>query len=273
MEIVTSRLPEGARDVLARAMAAIAAALMILVTWQSVVVAFDQWDEKMASLEASAAWFIVAVAIGCAHSALHLILIVLDGRPAQSPDGGHGMSLLIILVFMGIALLGMPLAFALGHRRRCGTHRQRRRLQPAAHADDECRQRVSADVDPVLHPGRRADDEGRHHGAADRPRQCGRGTRARRARARHDARRARPVDGIRRGGRRCQRARQHADSVAAQVVRPRVLDRGGCRGRQPRPDHPAVGRDDRLCLHGRTHGLGGRHVHGGRGAGHHPRRR
>ena len=84
MEIVTSRLPEGARDVLARAMAAIAAALMVLVTWQSVVVAFDQWDEKMASLEASAAWFIVAVAIGCAHSALHLILIVLHGRPAQS---------------------------------------------------------------------------------------------------------------------------------------------------------------------------------------------
>jgi TRAP-type C4-dicarboxylate transport system permease small subunit len=84
MEIVTARLPERARDALARAMAAIAAALMILVTWQSVVVAFDQWDEKMASLEASAAWFIVAVAIGCAHSALHLVMIVLDGRPAQS---------------------------------------------------------------------------------------------------------------------------------------------------------------------------------------------
>ena len=84
IEVVTARLPEGARDALARAMAAIATALMILVTWQSVVVAFDQWDEKMASLEASAAWFIVAVAVGCAHSALHLILIVLDGRPAQS---------------------------------------------------------------------------------------------------------------------------------------------------------------------------------------------
>ena len=81
MEILTSRFPERIQDALARIMAAIAAALMLLVAWQSAVVAFDQWDEKLASMEASAAWFIVAVAIGCAHSALHLGLIVLDGRP------------------------------------------------------------------------------------------------------------------------------------------------------------------------------------------------
>lgn len=81
MEILTVRLPERIQDALARIMAAIAAALMVLVAWQSAIVAFDQWDEKMASMEASAAWFIVAVAIGCAHSALHLGLIVLNGRP------------------------------------------------------------------------------------------------------------------------------------------------------------------------------------------------
>jgi TRAP-type C4-dicarboxylate transport system permease small subunit len=81
MEIVTSRLPPRVRDALARLMAAIAAALMVLVAWQAAVVAFDQWDEKMASLEASAAWFLVAVAIGCAHSALHLVMIVAHGKP------------------------------------------------------------------------------------------------------------------------------------------------------------------------------------------------
>ncbi len=84
MEIVTSRLPRRVQDALARVMAAIAAALMVLVAWQAAVVAFDQWDEKMASLEASAAWFLVAVAIGCAHSALHLALIVAHGKPAPA---------------------------------------------------------------------------------------------------------------------------------------------------------------------------------------------
>jgi TRAP-type transport system small permease protein len=81
MEILTSRLPSRAQDALARSMAAIAASLMALVAWQSAVVAFDQWDEKMASMEASAAWFIVALALGCAHSALHLVLIAFDGPP------------------------------------------------------------------------------------------------------------------------------------------------------------------------------------------------
>ena len=84
MEIVTGRLPPRVQDVLARLMAAIAAALMVLVAWQAVVVAYDQWDEKMASLEASAAWFIVAVAIGCAHSALHLVMIVAHGKPKST---------------------------------------------------------------------------------------------------------------------------------------------------------------------------------------------
>ena len=84
MELLTARLPSRVQDVLGRAMAAIAAALMVLIAWQSAVVAFDQWDEKMASLEASAAWFIVAVAIGSAHSALHLALIVMHGKPAPT---------------------------------------------------------------------------------------------------------------------------------------------------------------------------------------------
>ena len=34
----------------------------------------------MASVNMSSAWFIVAVAIGCAHSALHLFWITLTGK-------------------------------------------------------------------------------------------------------------------------------------------------------------------------------------------------
>jgi len=84
MEILTSRLPGRLQDVLARLMATIAAALLALVTFESAWVAWDQWDEKMASMEASAAWFIVAVAVGCGHSALHLVWITLTGKPRSA---------------------------------------------------------------------------------------------------------------------------------------------------------------------------------------------
>jgi TRAP-type C4-dicarboxylate transport system permease small subunit len=83
MELLTARLSTRVQDVLARATAAVAAAMMVLVAWQSAVVAFDQWDEMMASMNGSAAWFLVAVGIGCAHSALHLAWIVLTGKPTM----------------------------------------------------------------------------------------------------------------------------------------------------------------------------------------------
>jgi len=84
MELLTSRFPPRLQGLLARAMACVAAAMMVLVTWQSAVVAFDQWDEMMASMNASAAWFIVAVAVGCGHSALHLVWITLTGKPTMT---------------------------------------------------------------------------------------------------------------------------------------------------------------------------------------------
>ena len=80
MEILTARLPRSLRERLARAIALLGAAVMALVSWQAAVLAFDQWDELMASINMSSAWFIVAVAIGCGHSALHLLWITLAGR-------------------------------------------------------------------------------------------------------------------------------------------------------------------------------------------------
>ena len=84
MELLSSRFPPRVQDGLARAMAALAAAMMGLVAWESAVVAFDQWDELMASMNASAAWFLVAVGVGSAHSALHLVWIVLTGKPTMT---------------------------------------------------------------------------------------------------------------------------------------------------------------------------------------------
>ena len=80
MEILTVRMPAKVQDVLARVVAFVGAAMMTLVCWQAAVLAFDQWDELMASVNMSSAWFIVAVAIGCGHSALHLFWITLTGK-------------------------------------------------------------------------------------------------------------------------------------------------------------------------------------------------
>ena len=84
MELLSSRFAPRLQDILARAMAVIAAAMMVLIAWESAVVAFDQWDEMMASMNASAAWFIVAVGVGCGHSALHLAWIALTGKPTMT---------------------------------------------------------------------------------------------------------------------------------------------------------------------------------------------
>ena len=84
IEMLTVRLPSGARDALARAVALAGCAMMGLVAYQAAIVSWDQWDEQLASMDASAALFILALAVGCAHSALHLAWIVLSGarRPA-----------------------------------------------------------------------------------------------------------------------------------------------------------------------------------------------
>jgi TRAP-type transport system small permease protein len=84
VELLTSRLPHPAHDALTRIMALASAGLMLLVGYQSVIIARDQWDETMASVPISSAWFVVAVAAGSIHTALHLVWISCNGKPAQS---------------------------------------------------------------------------------------------------------------------------------------------------------------------------------------------
>ena len=79
IELVTARLPEQTAAWLGKATAMVSAAVMLLVAWQSVRVAVDQWDEKMSSVEISAGLFLVPVAFGAAHSALHLLRIAAFG--------------------------------------------------------------------------------------------------------------------------------------------------------------------------------------------------
>ena len=58
---------------MARLVAVLGACLLLLVAWEAAVLAWDQWDELMASMPASAAWFIVPVAVAGLHGALHLL--------------------------------------------------------------------------------------------------------------------------------------------------------------------------------------------------------
>jgi TRAP-type transport system small permease protein len=79
VELLTARLPLQARAGLARLMAAASVGLMLTVAYQAFRVAIDQWDEKMASLEFSAGWFLLPVAFGALHAALHLMRLVVIG--------------------------------------------------------------------------------------------------------------------------------------------------------------------------------------------------
>ncbi len=83
MEILVVRLPQSFRAPLARFCDTVGAALMALLCWHSVLLAYDQWDEKMATVSASAAWFVVAVAVGAALSVLELARLALLGLPAE----------------------------------------------------------------------------------------------------------------------------------------------------------------------------------------------
>jgi TRAP-type C4-dicarboxylate transport system permease small subunit len=79
IEVLVARLPAALRGALARLVALVCAAALALVAWQSIVLAHDQWDELMGAVNLSSGWFLVPLAIGGAHGALHLLWIVLNG--------------------------------------------------------------------------------------------------------------------------------------------------------------------------------------------------
>jgi hypothetical protein len=177
------------------------------------------------------------------------------------------MSLAVVLSFMGWPCWACPSPFAMGVAAVAGAVGHRRRLLDGAHPHDACGQFVPADVDPVLHARRRADDQGRHRRAADRPGQHAGRARARRPGARHHA-------GRRMGLATVSGAAVSDASALSSILVPslrKVYDKGFATAivaaaANLGPIIPPSGRDDRLRLHGRLVGLGGRHVHGRRGA-------
>lgn len=76
LELLVGHLPPEWRRTLLKAMAAVATALMAIVLYQSISVAYQTWDELLPTLDTSTNWFLVPVSVCAAHSILHLVQLL-----------------------------------------------------------------------------------------------------------------------------------------------------------------------------------------------------
>jgi TRAP-type C4-dicarboxylate transport system permease small subunit len=80
IELAAAVLPAAAARPLRRLVLAGSAALAAIVAWEGAMIAAEQWDERMISVELSSGWFLVPVVAGMAVSALHLASAALLGE-------------------------------------------------------------------------------------------------------------------------------------------------------------------------------------------------
>jgi TRAP-type C4-dicarboxylate transport system permease small subunit len=83
IELLTEWLPDDMRQRLFRTVSLLAMVLMAVVAWQAGILTRDQWDEPMSTLDISVGLFMLPVLIGAIHSLLHLLVGVVDRRPAK----------------------------------------------------------------------------------------------------------------------------------------------------------------------------------------------
>lgn len=81
VNLLVDRLPVALRGGLDRATAAAGFGLMAVVAAGAARLIPEQWDELLPTLPLSVGWLLVPVCVGAAHSALHLLRIVLSGTP------------------------------------------------------------------------------------------------------------------------------------------------------------------------------------------------
>ncbi|WP_323764164.1 TRAP transporter small permease [Marinovum sp.] len=86
IDILTSRFPAHVARTVTRIMLALAFVLMCVVTWESIDVAAKTWSERLGAIDISSSYFFVAVIIGSAHAALHLLHLVLHPLDGRGPD-------------------------------------------------------------------------------------------------------------------------------------------------------------------------------------------
>ncbi|WP_159587985.1 TRAP transporter small permease [Chelativorans xinjiangense] len=77
IELLVERFPAGLRRLIARLMSALAAVMMAVVFWTSVVVALATWSERLGAINLTSSVFFFPVILGALHSALHLAHLAL----------------------------------------------------------------------------------------------------------------------------------------------------------------------------------------------------
>lgn len=86
IDVLTNRLPARLQEGLARLMLAVSGVLMVVVCYQSVLVAIDGWGELMPTVPVSAAVFYVPVMLSCGHALLHLLFMAWQGTRVWADD-------------------------------------------------------------------------------------------------------------------------------------------------------------------------------------------
>lgn len=71
--LLLNAVPSALRPALGAAIALACAALSTIVAWEGALIALDQWDERMISLDLSAGWFLVPVVVGSAFCAVFFV--------------------------------------------------------------------------------------------------------------------------------------------------------------------------------------------------------
>jgi TRAP-type transport system small permease protein len=74
------KFPPACQNILFRASAALAAALMAVIFWYAWEVTVYTWPEMMPTLNMTSAVYYIAVLLAAIHSALHLLLLAWGGR-------------------------------------------------------------------------------------------------------------------------------------------------------------------------------------------------
>ena len=87
--LLVDRLPPAVQSGLARFVALLSAGMMLVIGYFTLRVAAGQWSEMLPTVELTIAVFMLPVALGTFHSALHLLRIVWVGPPERAALGAE----------------------------------------------------------------------------------------------------------------------------------------------------------------------------------------
>ena len=84
MELLVTRVSDQLRDRMYRSMSALSIVMMAFIAREAWKLTVDNWDETIPSIGLSGGLFFLVVAVGCGHTVLHLMNIVVVGEPRRA---------------------------------------------------------------------------------------------------------------------------------------------------------------------------------------------